>query len=424
MISSVYSYYLSQYADRPSTRHDSHKKSELRNVYNKMVNINRTSPLYKLNLSDEMQRLAIDIKESALELRSFSKELVEAEKGETDVRYKAESENDEIVSAKYVGDEQFPVDGFEVEVKQLASNQINTGHFLQPKSRELDEGVYSFDVDMSGVTYELQFSVDKHDTAGSIQEKISRLINRSAIGVKAEVVSDSLGNTALSIVSEKTGVGAGRPQIFNITDDDSMHLKGTVEYLGIDRVVQYPGNAIFTVDGEDRTSNNNNFTINKSVEITLNGVSENPVKVNVLEDAEAIVDDLSQFINGYNKVMDFARASSEKFYGGGKLLNEFERITRAYHADLSENGFDIQEDGRIAINEAGKERFSNKNEVTKVLSGLDDFRNSVVRKLDNMISNPMEYIDKKIVAYKNPARSFTSPYSSSAYAGIMFDGYC
>ena len=169
MISSVYSYYLSQYADRPSTRHDSHKKSELRSVYNKMVNINRTSPLYKLNLSDDMQRLAIDIKESALELRSFSKELVEAENGEADVRYKAESDDDKVVSAKYVGEEEFPVDGFEVEVKQLASNQINTGHYLQPKSRELAEGVYSFDVNMSGVTYELQFGVDKQDTAKSIQ---------------------------------------------------------------------------------------------------------------------------------------------------------------------------------------------------------------------------------------------------------------
>ncbi len=45
MISNVYNYYLSQYATKPSSRFDSHKKSELRNVYNKMVSINRRSPL-------------------------------------------------------------------------------------------------------------------------------------------------------------------------------------------------------------------------------------------------------------------------------------------------------------------------------------------------------------------------------------------
>jgi flagellar hook-associated protein 2 len=46
-----------------------------------------------------------------------------------------------------------------------------------------------------------------------------------------------------------------------------------------------------------------------------------------------------------------------------------------------------------------------------------------MRHADSMMSNPMEYLDKKVVAYKNPARSFASPYSSSTYAGIMFDGY-
>ena len=66
------------------------------------------------------------------------------------------------------------VEEFSVDVKQLATNQVNTGHFLQPKGKELGEGAYSFDIGISGVTYELQFNVEKQDTTKDIQDKIKQ----------------------------------------------------------------------------------------------------------------------------------------------------------------------------------------------------------------------------------------------------------
>lgn len=424
MISNVYSYYLSQYGIKPGSRHDSHKRSELRNVYNKMVNINRTSPLYKLNLSEDMQKLAIDIKESAIELKDMAAELDEVESGIVEVRQKAVSSDEGKVGVKYVGKDKATVDEFTVDVKQLASNQINTGHYLQPRARELGEGTYSFDIGISGVTYELQFNVDKQDTTKDVQEKIVRLVNESQIGVKGELLTDFLGNMAVSFQSEATGVRNMKPLIFEITDKDSSHLKGAVDYLGLDRTVQYPANAIFAVDGDVRSSANNNFTINRAFELSLNKVSDEPVTIRVEEDAEAIADDINDFVNSYNRVVDFAKASSGKFQGGGRLLNEFERIARSYNAVLEENGFRVDADGRIEVGEDGREKMMDRNEISKVLNRLNGFRSSILRKADSMISNPMEYLDKKIVAYKNPAKSFTSPYSSSTYAGIMFDGYC
>lgn len=423
MISNVYTYYLSQYAAKPSSRHDSHKRSELKNVYNKMVSINRTSPLYKLNLSEDMQKLAIDIKESAIELKDISSELDEVESGELELRQKAVSSDEDVITARYIGKGRPVSDKFSVEIEQLALNQINTGHFLQPKSKELEEGIYSFDIGISGVTYELQYNVEKQDTARNIQEKIMRLINESQIGVSAEMVTDSLGNTALSLKSEATGTRSMNPLVFTLSDDKASHMKGTVEYLGLNRTVQYPANAVFTINGETQNSVNNSFTVNKTVELTLNKVSENPVTITIEEDAEAIVDDINNFMGSYNRIVDFARKSSEKFHGGSRLLNEFERIAHSYNAILEENGFDVK-DGMIELNEEGRRKLSDKEEVSKVLSRLEGFRSSILHRADNMIANPMEYLDKKIVAYKNPVRSFTSPYNSSTYAGIMFDGYC
>ena len=44
-IDNAYAYYISTYAQKTVSRYDSHKKSELRKVYNEMVKINKDSPL-------------------------------------------------------------------------------------------------------------------------------------------------------------------------------------------------------------------------------------------------------------------------------------------------------------------------------------------------------------------------------------------
>lgn len=423
MISNVYNYYLSQYAAKPSSRFDSHKRSELRSIYNKMVSINRKAPLYKLNLSEDMQKLAIDIKESAIDLKDISAELSEKESGIYETKYKAVSSDEEALGAKYTGNGELSGKEFSIDIKQLATNQVNTGHFIQPKSRYLAEGTYAFDLNIADVTYELQFRVESQDTTNDIQKKIAGLLNQSDIGVQAQVEQDALGNTALSVASVQTGIRNMNPLIFTISDGENAQNTGAVEYLGLDRTVRYPSNAIFSVDGDVRSSAGNVFTLNKTLELELRKTTTNAVDVTLVEDMDSVAKEITEFVDGYNHILDFARKASGKFSGGSKLLGEFERISKSYNAVLEETGFTVREDGSLEVSEEGRQRLRNKEEVSRVLKRLDGFRSSVARRTENMISNPMEYIDKKIVAYKHPTRSFASPYSSSTYAGIMFDGY-
>ena len=76
MISSAYSYYLSQYAARETARTDNaaRRPSDLRRAYNKMLGINRLAPAYKTDVSLEAQKYAIDLKENARELSSVAAE--------------------------------------------------------------------------------------------------------------------------------------------------------------------------------------------------------------------------------------------------------------------------------------------------------------------------------------------------------------
>lgn len=70
ILDNMYNYYLTTYGKSTVSRYDSHKKSELRSVYNNIVKINKESPLYKIKDSADAQKFAIDIKEHARDLKN------------------------------------------------------------------------------------------------------------------------------------------------------------------------------------------------------------------------------------------------------------------------------------------------------------------------------------------------------------------
>ena len=95
MISNVYSYYMAEYGIQPKDRHSTHKKSELRDIYNNIVKISRTSPFFDVDLSEESQKLAIDIKEGARGLSNITAELTDASSGNMTFKSIAHSSNND-----------------------------------------------------------------------------------------------------------------------------------------------------------------------------------------------------------------------------------------------------------------------------------------------------------------------------------------
>ncbi len=69
-LNTVYNYYMTSYAPKSSSRYDTHKKSELRSIYNSIVKLNKESPLYKLDSTKESRSFAVGVKEDARELRN------------------------------------------------------------------------------------------------------------------------------------------------------------------------------------------------------------------------------------------------------------------------------------------------------------------------------------------------------------------
>ena len=58
------------------------------------------------------------------------------------------------------------------------------------------------------------------------------------------------------------------------------------------------------------------------------------------------------------------------------------------------------------------------------LSVLNDFKNLLNMKANNASLDPMKYVEKVLVTYKNPGKTFVTPYITSIYSGMMMDEYC
>lgn len=425
MISSVYSYYLSQYGNKSNSKYDSHTRTQLKNTYSKVVKINSQTPVYKLDLSTAAQKYAIDLKEHARALENITEDLSDGADGTMTFKKSAVSSNASAVNASYITDFGAASDdeSFDINVKQLACSQLNTGNYLQPRSKHIKPGEYSFDLSINDVIYEFQFKVDNSETTNNIQNKIARLINRSNIGLTANIKEDSLGNTAINIESESTGINGTTPVIFSIKSDDANNQL-LIDTLGLDRVTQYPSNAIFDVDGDERSSMSNSITINKAYDVKLSKVTEEPVTISLKADADSIVKSLNELVAGYNNLISVTNdENNNHFQGTEKLQNEIASIARSYKKQLADSGLSLNKDGTISADKEVIINADNKDALSHIYESLNSFKNSIKEKAEDIALNPMDYVNNKIIAYKNPLRSFPDPYNLSAYTGMMFNGY-
>ena len=425
MISNVYSSYLAEYGIHPYSKHTAHKKNELRDIYNNIVKINRSSPFYKVDVSEESQKRAIDIKENARSLSEIMEDLTDAENGEMTFKSIAQSDNEDVVHAEYIGDNKTAGTSpkFTIAVDQLATPQVNTGNYLNPKARNLFTGSYSFDVNISSITYELQFSVKDGENNLDIQNKLARLINKSNIGLNAEVITNDRDRTALILTSNMTGVG-DKPVIFTFSDDNTSALSGAVDVLGLNNTSHYPSNAIFRLNGDTKVSSSNNFTVDREFEITLKDISNegDAVTISLKQNMDSLIDSLHELTDNYNRLAALAKEGTNP--GSHRLYSDLTSIAATYNDVLNANGLSVNENGLIDIDEEKLRQRSGQGALLDTLSQIGKFKNALQNKANAIMINPMEYISKSIISYKNPARPSADPYTTSIYTGMMYNGYC
>lgn len=430
MINSVYNYYAAQYGHREYSKYDTHSKAQLKSTFGRLQKINSQTPSYKIDFSDAALKYAIDLKENARELSQIANELSDESTDSITYKRSATSSSPQVIDAAYIGDSCVQdYEPLEVTVSQLACPQTNTGNFLQPNSKPFAAGEYSFDLQVQDLTYQFEFGVNATDTVTDTQQKIARLINQADIGLNAQLLTDGLGNSAISITSDATGIRGISPTIFHIQSQNSSDASDSntelVSTLGLDRVTQYPANAVYSVNGTTATSVSNEVTIDNNYVLTFfDTTGKAPVTISMNTDTDAIADSIGELIGGYNNLISVtANDANEHFEGNEKLKKDFAGIAKSYNHLLNENGLSVTDNGTIAVDRDAIISAADNGTLGDIFSGLNAFKQAVQKKAEDISLNPMDYVNNKIIAYKNPLRPTNDPYNLSAYTGMIFDGY-
>ena len=121
VLSAVYNNYLTAYTPKTVTRYDTHKKSELRSIYNSIVKMNRDAPWYLPVTSKATQNYAVDLKENARELHNTIAQLGGLEENGLFSKKSAYSSDTEVAIASYIGprNPEGPSPSLELSVQSL-----------------------------------------------------------------------------------------------------------------------------------------------------------------------------------------------------------------------------------------------------------------------------------------------------------------
>lgn len=428
ILNNVYNYYLTAYSPKGS-RYDTHKKSELRSVYNSIVKLNKESPLYKLDTSRESKNFAVGIKEDARELRNIIASLGGLDEEKILNKKAAYSSNEDIATVSYIGAQSSRADvpSYNIEVHSLASSQVNMGHFLPNNKVKLSADTYSFDVNINDLNYEFQYNIREGETNKDVQKRLARLITNADIGLRAEITEDGNGSTSLRLRSTAKGLKENNSSIFIISDDHTSKKSGSVDYFGLDFLARPAANAEFTLNGTKHTSASNSFTIDKFFDVTLKGVSPmegETANIGLKTDVESLTENISTLVKGYNNFIQRTSAYKDDFVGSQKLLRQMRGITSRYYSEFDILGLNLREDGTIDIDKNELKHAALSEYAREDFSAIKNFANSLVHKMEQIALNPMDYVNKTVVAYKNPGKNYATPYITSAFSGMLFNGYC
>ena len=427
----IYNYYLTAYTPKNAGKYDTHRRSELRGIYNSIIKLNKESPLYLLPNRKESAQFAVNLKENArelqLEISSLGGNLDSEELLNRKVAY---SNNEDLVSASFIGDSAKSGDApsLDIEVQSLAAAQVNLGNFLENDMPiSLPPDIYSFDIGVNDMNYEFQFGIRSGETNRNILDRLGRLITNSRIGLKAEVIEGENGTSSLRMESDSTGLKPGRNKQFTVSDDKTSKASGMVAYLGLDYVARSASNARFTLNGEAREASSNSFTLDKLYEITLKGVTPEdgaPVKIGLKADYESFADNVAQLAGSFNSFLSAVDRFKSLHNSSGKLKGEMAGILSLYRQDFSDIGLNVKDDGTIDVDKNALAKAVQSDDADDKFQVIRNFTNQIFRKTGQISLNPMKYLDKTVVAYKNPGHNFVNPYASSSYTGLLFNYYC
>lgn len=422
----AYNYMLESLPINRNAKYPVSKKNELKKVYNEIVSLSKRSPLYKINLSKENQEYTIGVKEVALALKAKIGDMSDPEVSGFQSQTVSISDS-RVLSAKLLNSD---VSGLplniEFDVKSLADVQVNRGKELLTISKGLPSGEYNFEARIGDERYSLSFIQETRSENLDTLNRMADFLNQSVPGINASVEKgDSRDYSRLMIASDLSGRFGDKRFVFEDTD---LYNTSIIDFFGMNRMEKAPSLAKFTLNGIDKQTATNTFTLENTLKINLKNSSDQTVNVRIVPDSEKVLTAVDDVLSSYNNLIKLAKdrtLSTKEHYKANKLMDEMKGLENIYKDELSSCGLCATEDGTLKLEDSLAVQSVEDGGMENLFTRENGFIARLLSKAESIAINPMEYLDKTIVTYPNSQKvEFSNPYVTSMYSGLFFNSYC
>lgn len=278
---------------------------------------------------------------------------------------------------------------YTLNISKLAKSQVNTG--TQIKSNEntsFATGVNTISLKVgNNEARNISFVVNEGDTNKVSLENMAKAINYAKVGVSANIISNNdTGESYLKLTSDKTGADNS----FTVSD-----IKGNAANAsGINTITQNAQNAEYTVNGEKHISEENTVNLeNNKVQLTFNKADGKDIKVNINRDVNAIKSDIKNFVESYNKTINFTETYAENFSGANQIKQEFAGGVRSRRYSLEGIGITQNSNGTLSVNEEKLKNSieTNASKVEDILGGINGVAKNIYNKSSEILTSPLKY---------------------------------
>lgn len=415
----IYNYLSSQFS--PKKRNNTHKSSELKELYNSMARYNKSSPLFLLSLSESKQEHIINIKEAAVTLRDVTDNFSDTKSSLYSKRMLRSDNEAAITGAFRTQNYDSLPDELNIRLNSLATEQVNIGNYINSGKSDLAPGDYSFTLNTAESDSRFVVPVSAEDTNLDIQKKVVQYINNRDLSVTASVITEG-SDSAIMLSSIGTGVPDTADGLhFSVKSESDG--RALVDMLGLNQVSSSPANSEFYINEELHTSSSNHISINQIIELDFHAPSKEPVKISFTPDTDMVMNQVNMFVDAYNSLVDLSDAEKSTNVGSRNLFRDISSIVDKHKDELEAAGLLIDESNHITKNESLLVNSVSSGSFADLFNDISSFKDDINGATKRLTLDPMAYINKLLVTYPNTRNKFGASYTQSLYSGLMYNNY-
>lgn len=422
----AYNYMLLGLPSRRNIRYSVSNRNELKKVYDRIVNLSMKTPFYKVNLSRENQEYTIGVKEAATDLKLKLKGIQDEEYDGFNSKT-VEISDKRVVDAKLLVDnpKDFPEE-VTIKVKSLASVQINRGRDLFLSAYGLPIGEYQFTAKVKDQSYQLKYIQQEKKSNKDVLKSMADYLNHFVPGIHAMVESGASAEYShLAIVADQNGRFGEKTFSFEAYP---IMKEGIIDFFDMNRMEQAPSFAQFEVNGVEKQTATNVFTLENTLQISLLDKSPQPVTLRIVADGDKILSELQPVLNTCNILIELATnrtMTNEEHYRAERLISEIKSLEEDYQEELEACGLKVSENGALTLDDTLSVQAAKDGGLESLFTRENGFIARLLEKAETIAINPLEYVEKIVITYPNTEKnSYRNPYITSMYSGLFFNSYC